>query len=529
MKLVKKQALLVTLLASAAGILAGCNGNNTSSSESEGNSETSKSSGSAEKVTIKWWNNYQVPEDKTEEESRKDSTYSEYWFATDLIKAFEEENPNIDVEMSYKGSYSEIVTATSTVLGTGDQPNIVSCYGDSVAVFRNANDESVLDMSTYAKELTSDSDFNQNYLSIEKGMYGDKLYSLPYSKSGETLVVNRSMFDLDAAGKAGEDTTAYTAPVATSTKKTYTIPENIYDLMNLARTIKADFPTMFENQKDSNGYFTATPFCWDSAENMFISALKNSDIDYTDGTKSTAATRVLFNNQKAKDLMVQIKKWNNEGLFCTQNQLPLTNKGKHQYSSSMLANGKIAMCLSSTAGARYFATDGGFKASFYHPVSWKENGKAEDAYVISQGPSLCFFDKGQESNDAAFTFYKYLTNATNSGALAAATSYFPLREKGYENTTITAAMAAATKGVDATASSSDKTTAYTGSVLTLNKAYTSKNNYFLSPVFSESSATRTAVGNLVTEVLDNKDAQTDDQIKAAVDTAFANAWKAIMA
>ncbi len=511
MKLVKKQAVLVTLLASMASILAGCNKDN--------------------RIHVAWWNNYQVPTNMTEEESRKKSTYTEYWFATDLIKAFEEENPTIKIDMSYKGSYSEIVTLTSTALATGDQPNIVSCYGDSVAVFRNASEDAVLDMSEYAKELTSDSDFNQNYLSIEKGMYGDKFYSLPYSKSGEVLVVNKSMFDLEGAGKAGDDTTAYTAPVATDTKKTYTIPENIYDLMDLARAIKADFPTMFKNQKDDKGYFKAVPFCWDSAENMFISALKNSGIDYTDGTKGTPAECVLFNNQKAKDLMVQIKKWNNEGLFCTQSQLPITDEAHqyHAYSSNMLVAGSIAMCLSSTAGARYFATDGGFKASFYHPVSWKENGKAEDAYVISQGPSLCFFDKGQEANDAAFTFYKYLTNATNSGKLAAATSYFPLREKGYENTTIAAAVTAATKGVDASASYNDKKTAYTGGVLSLNKTYNSKSNYFLSPVFSKSSATRTAVGNLVAEVLDNQDAQTDDQIKAAVDAAFATAYNKIMA
>ncbi len=534
MKLVKKQALLLTLLASAAGILAGCSGETGSSEESV---EKITPVEPTEKVTVKWWNNYQVPSsDTTEEESRKSSTYTEYWFATDLIKAFEAAHPNITIEMSYKGSYSEIVTATSTALSTGDQPNFVSCYGDSVAVFRNANESAVLDMSGYAQNLLEDTDFNQNYLSIEKGMYGSKFYSLPYSKSGETLVVNQSMFDKVGEGKAGDDTVnskgtaVYTAPVAAASKKAYTMPENIYDLMDLARTIKTDFPETYKNQKDADGYFTAVPFCWDSAENMFISALKNSGIDYTDGTKDTAVKRVLFKNQKAKDLMVQIKKWNNEGLFCTQSQLPITNasKGYHQYSSNMLVAGSIAMCVSSTAGARYFATDGGFKASFNHPVSWKENGKAKDAYVISQGPSLCFFDKGKTANDAAFIFYQYLTNATNTGNLAAATSYFPLREKGYENTTISSAISAYST-VTADKKYSEKTTAYTGGVLSLNKTYTSNGNYFLSPVFSESSATRTAVGKLVSEVLDNKTATTEAEITAAVNTAFDNAYNKIMA
>ncbi len=538
MKLVKKQALLLTLLASAAGILAGCSGDNTSSEESV---EKITPVEPTEKVTIKWWNNYQVPTGTAEEieATKTSSTYKEYWFATELIDAFEQAHPNIDVEMSYKGSYSEIVTATSTALGTGDQPNFVSCYGDSVAVFRDASEDAVLDMTGYAQNLIEDADFNQNYLFIEKGMYGKKFYSLPYSKSGETLVVNQSMFDKVGEGKAGTDTTkttdgktvaVYTAPVAVASKKAYDMPENIYDLMDLARTIKTDFPTTFANQRDSDGYFTAVPFCWDSAENMFISALKNSGIDYTDGTKDTAAARVLFNNQKAKDLMIQIKKWNNEGLFCTQSQLPITNAAKqyHQYSSNMVVAGSIAMCVSSTAGARYFATDGGFKASFNHPVSWAKDGKANDAYVISQGPSLCFFDKGKAANDASFIFYQYLTKAENTGALAAATSYFPLREKGYENTTISSAISAYST-VTAEKKYSEKTTAYTGGVLSLNKTYTANGNYFLSPVFSESSATRTAVGKLVAEVLDNQTATTDEAIKAAVDTAFTNAYTAIMA
>ena len=542
MKLMKKRAVLLTLMATSAGLLASC-GSETKCEDRENASfidvEKITPTEPTEKVTIDWWNNYQEPDStKTDEENRNNSNYKEYYYAKDLIDAFSKEHPNIEVVQSYKGSYSDIVTATSNALATGDQPNIVSCYGDSVAVFRKANEDAVLNMTGYAKNLTEDSDFNQNYLNIEKGMYTTGYYSLPYSKSAETLVVNQSMFDLVGEGSAGATTTTvkdgvttnvYTAPVAISSKTKYNIPENIYELVDVARKIKADFPTLFANQKDSDGYFTAVPFCWDSSENMFISALQNSGIKYTDGLKTTAACRVLFKNDDAKRLMVQLKKWNNEGLFCTQNQLPITNAAnqKHQYSSNMLVAGSIAMCVSSTAGARYFATDGGFKASFNHTVSWDEDGKAKDAKVISQGPSLCFFDKGKTANDAAFIFYQYLTNAKNSGNLASKTSYFPLRNKGYEVDSIKTAMEKSETGVDASASYSDKNSAYTGDVLSLNKTYTSENAYFLSPVFEESSATRTAIGNLVTEVF-NGTASTDADIEKLVNDAFDNAYAKVL-
>lgn len=545
MKLMKKRAVILTLMASCAGLLASCGSNTLKCEDREGASfvdmEKITPVEPTKAVTIKWWNNYKVPAAGTDETtSRKDSNYREYWYAHDLIEKFQTAHPNIKVETSYQGGYSDIVTATSTALGTGDQPNIVSCYGDSVAVFRNANKDAVLNMTGYAKNLIEDSDFNQNYLNIEKGMYTTGFYSLPYSKSAETLVVNQSIFDKVGEGKAGTDTTkkdkdgndvaVYTAPVAAASKTKYTVPENIYELATLARKIKADFPTLFANQRDESGYFNAVPFCWDSAENMFISALQNSGIAYTDGLKSTAACRVLFKNDDAKKLMVQLKKWNNEGLICTQNQLPITDatKGYHQYSSNMVVAGTIAMAMSSTAGARYFATDGGFKATFHHAMSWKENGKAKDAKVISQGPSLCFFDKGKEQNDASFIFYQYLTNAENSGNLAANTSYFPLRTKGYENAAITAAVAASSKGTTEGANYAEKNSTYTGDVLSLNQTYTTQGAYFLSPVFEESSATRTAVGKLVAEVFDNQTAKTDAEIEAAVNTAFDNAYTAVL-
>lgn len=531
MKLLKKNALLLTLLATTAGLAVGCGSQNDSEGGWDKVSERDPIEPTSETIII-WWNNYQVPDNPEDESTRTGSKYREYWYAKDLIAAFETEHPNIKVETVYKGAYAAIAKEAATALSGGNQPNIVSCYGDSVATFRTAVADSVLDMAPYAVSLKNDADYNQNYLDIEKGMYDNGLYSMPYSKSAETLVVNESVFSKVGAGEAGKTVDGkYTAPVAAASKVAYSIPQNIYDVMDVARKMKADFPDLFANQKDDQGYFTAVPFCWDSAENMFISALQNSGIAYTNGAGATAVERVLFNNQDAKNLVIQLKKWNNEGLFATQNQLPITNatKGYHEYSSNMVSQGKIFMAVSSTAGARYFAMDGGYKASFNHMPSWKENGKTAEAKVISQGPSLCFFDKGEVQNDASFIFYKYLTNATNSGKLAANTSYFPLRAEGYNNDTIKAAVAANAAGITLDASYSDKCNAYTGAVLALNETYSSENNYFLSPVFEESAATRTAVGNLITTVFNDHTATTDADIKTLVDNAFKSAAASVLA
>ncbi|MCR4561826.1 MAG: extracellular solute-binding protein [Bacilli bacterium] len=528
MKLINKKGICaLTFMAACCG-LAACGGNPTSSSQA--GSQTTV-------TTVTWWNNYVVPDDPSLEENRNNSTYREYYYCADLIAAFQKENPNIKVETAYHGNYASIFNDAATALNTGDTPNIISCYADSVASLRNQAADSMLNVKDFAdKNLATDTDFIQNYLEIEEGMYGDGMYSLPYSKSSETLVINSTVFEHVGEGKAGSDIVrdgkvTYTAPTAVATKEAYAVPNNWTQLIEVARKIKADFPTLFENQRDADGYFTSIPFVWDSAENMFISLLKNADIDYTDGTGETAAKRVLFNNSDAKSLVVQLKKWNNEGLICTQNQLPITDAARqyHQYSSNMFSEGTVFMTISSTTGSRYFAADGGFKADFNHVPAWKDDVALTDAEVISQGPSLAFFDKSEAENNAALTFYKYLTNSENSANLAYNTTYFPLRASSYENEKVKSLKTAYEAGVTTASSYGDKTKAYAGACLALNSEYAENNNYFLSPVFAESAKCRTAVGKLLTTVLNDRTATTDEEITALVETSFTNAAREVLA
>lgn len=513
----------ISILAIASFLLVGCN-----RTSSEVSASDSTPTGD---VVVTWWNNYQVPDttasDYDETKSRSNSTYREYWYAKDVIAAFEEANPGIKIETTYKGSYSDIATAVKSAISAGNQPTIVSGYQDNVYTYNSM--KATYDMSSVGAELEADADFNKNYLSVEKGVYGGKYLSLPYSKSAEMLVVNQSVFDQVGAGASGTQTGTtekqdYIAPVALASKQKYSIPQNWTDLIALANQMKADYPSLFTNQKDEQGYFTAVPFVWDSAENMFISLMENSGIGYTDSTKSGSQS-FKWNCQQAKDLVIQLKKWNNEGLIATQNQLYITNaaKGYHQYSSSMMTFGKVFMCISSTAGSRYFGTESGYVASMHHVPNWAANSKAEDAKVISQGPSLTFFtNKDSKVNEAAGKFYKFLTNAENSAKLAVNTSYFPLRTSSYQSESVTSLTTKADTAITVTSSKSDKNNYYTGNALKLNSTYTSKNNYFMSDVYQYSAASRTAVGNLLNTVF-NTAATDDTAIATLVNNAFETA------
>lgn len=155
-------------------------------------------------------------------------------------------------------------------LSGGNTPNVASIYGDYVAGFMKAGATLVMDdyisNSDYGlgksvdadgniidDASTAQSDINQSYLNGEKNQYSDgKFNSMPFSKSGETLAVNQSVFDKEGAGKAGSDSAdkdgnaSYTAPTSAASKAKYSVPTNYKELIATARKMKEDYPSLFK-------------------------------------------------------------------------------------------------------------------------------------------------------------------------------------------------------------------------------------------------------------------------------------------
>lgn len=529
---------LLSVLALSAIVLTGC-GKSSGSSDNSGKGDSNVTP--TPTVNLTWWNNYKQPSDDdkkkvtdgTMTQDALELKYSEYFYAQHIIEDFEKENPGVKVAQINPGNYNAIATQINAALTTHATPNIASTYQDNVYAY-NSTPNTVLDMTPYiTSTLEKDSDFNQGYLSIEKGIYGGKYLSLPYSKSAEMLVVNKSAFDLVGAGTAGVTATStdtsshsdqkYTAPTAVADKTAYAIPKTWDEMITTARKIKHDFPSLFENQYDEQGYFKAVPICWDSGQNMAISFLTNGGDLYTDGSKEGAA-QILFNSETAKNMFVQLKKWNNEGLLCTQNQLPMDGPKYHIYGSAMFYQGQSFMNISSTAGASYFAADG-FTASINHVPSYNGSSK-----VISQGPSLVFFEHGKKANDASFKFYQALTQKDNCAKLSSIDAYFPLRASAYDTNSIKEFTDLASKPIAAdteTKTFSNKAKAYIGQAMNLNNTYSSNKEYFISDVFDHSAAARIAIGNLIDSLFNDKTLDTDEKIKAKVDELVAAAISSI--
>lgn len=504
-------------------------------------------------ITLVWWNDYQQP---TEDDPTADT--SRYDFAQSVIEAFEEAHPNITVEQRQYDSYSAIASQIRTGLNSHVIPNIASVYPDDAATFGDA----VLHAGQYfddatigfgkttdaegnvvddPKTLKSDIDFNS-----EKTSYGDDeddFLTLPYSRSSEALWINESVFELDSPGAAGHTASEdpevnggeqYIAPVAVDSKEAYEVPTTWSEMIELARQMKEDFPETFANQRDEKGWFTAVPICYDSGDNLFISLCQMMGIDYTSDTRAT------FNNEDVKKMLVQLKKWNNEGLICTADQLMMDGK-YHSYSTSMVNYGKVFMLISSTTSGMYLYADG-YKADV---VSTPTAGKADfpifdssdagEHYAMAQGPSLVLFrDNNEDVQKATFEFYKFLTNTDNSAGLAATTGYFPIRSSSNDTDAVKNIIAAAddevSENTTTAASQQAKRDTYLGRSYKLNEQYTEEGCYFAATVynteFGSSSAARTAVGTMINSLFERA-ATTDEEIEDLVDkvitTAFSSA------
>ena len=529
-----------------------------------------------DRIAVTWWNNYVAPTSGTDEDNRKNTKYNEYYFAKDVIDQFEKDHPNIRVDMVYKGKYNEIANEIKDGISTGNIPSLASGYADNTAVY--ANQGVALDVSSFIDSpkfgfgkkgnsnatyfendsadnyvedtTTAKADFSSSFLEIEKGMYkGGKLYSMPYSKSSEALYLNKDMMDKVGKGECGTTTAGkgntnltYKAPEAAATKIKYVLDTNsdgtvsFLELIDVARKAKADFPSIFNDSgrykddshdgggTDQEGYKYACPIVYDSAENLFITACEALGVPYLNANGTDAASQVLFNNADAKKVVTQLKAWYDEGLICTTNQLYYTNKSKgyHQYATQLLKNGKAIAIISSTAGARYVA-DEGFICEIQDNVSYLrsdfglEGGKTTPVKkVISQGPSISFFkNKDERVERASFEFYKALTNSTNSYKLASKTSYFPIRVSS--NNQIVEEYKEAIKKDNGTYAERQK--ANTGKMFNLNVKYNNEKVNYMTQAFTYSSASRTAVGNLMSSVLKEG---------VEVDTAFSSAYNTVV-
>ena len=400
------------------------------------------------------------------------------------IVEFNKLYPNITIEVTQVGNYDDVRDQVSTEITVGNQPNIAYCYPDHVALYNLAKAVTTLDNlidskievkradgTTEIMGLTDEqkADFIEGYYNEGK-QYGDGLmYTLPLSKSTEVLYYNKTFFDANNIA----------------------VPTTWDELEEVCAKIKAIDPK-------------SIPLGYDSEANWFITMCEQYKSPYT----SASGDHFLFDNDQNKAFIKKFNEWYQKGYLTTQTLYGGYTSGLFTATTGV----KSYMSIGSSAGATHQRPAAGADGSYPFEVGIATIPQvdASNQKVISQGPSLCIFQKSNPQEViASWLFVKYLTTTVEFQAeFGMASGYVPVLKSVGENPVYAEFIKSADGGNFVSA-------------LSAKVCLEQESAYYTSPAFNGSSTARDQVGALLTKCLpmtgSNVDAQIDQAFQDAVD------------
>ena len=472
----KKRIVALLLLVAMMVSLVACNSNTPAPTGDSGNSGNTVAT------------NFTVPEGGYDGSNVTISFYhtmgSNLTAVLDLyIEEFHKLYPNITVEYTSVGGYDDVRDQISTEITVGAQPNIAYCYPDHVALYNLAGVVTHLDNLIASQETVTLSDGTSMILGLtdeqkadfiegyyNEGMqFGDGLmYTMPLSKSTEVLYYNKTFFD----------------------ENNLTVPTTWEELEAVCAQIKAIDPN-------------SIPLGYDSESNWFITMCEQYKSPYTSAT----GDHFLFDNETNRNFIKMFREWYQKGYVTTQtiygaytSGLFVANTGVRSY-----------MSIGSSAGATHQRpaanADGSYP--FEVGIATIPQVSADNKKVISQGPSVCIFNKeNPQEVIASWLFVKFLTtNVAFQAEFSMASGYVPVLKSVANNPVYADFLASADGGNYISA-------------LSAKICLEQESAYYTSPAFNGSAQARTQVGTLLTKCLTAADG---GDVDAMIADAFQDA------
>ncbi|MBQ9098808.1 MAG: extracellular solute-binding protein [Clostridia bacterium] len=402
------------------------------------------------------------------------------------IVEFNKIYPNITINHQQVGGYDDVRDQIKTEIAVGGQPNIAYCYPDHVALYNLAKAAISMDnliaseMTVTRQDGTTETlgltqtqidDFIKGYYEEGKQFGDGKMYTLPLSKSTEVLYYNKTFFDANGI----------------------TPPTTWDEMEQVCKRIK-------EIDPDS------IPLGYDSESNWFINLCEQLNSPYTSAT----GDHFLFDNETNRNFVAKFREWYQKGYVTTQ-------EISGGYTSALFVKasteaGNSYMSIGSSAGATHQRPEkSGGSYPFEVGITTVPQMDAANPKVISQGPSLCIFNKSNPQEVlASWLFVKYLTTCVEFQAeFSMASGYVPVIKSVNNNEIYKTQFLDKADGGDNIAA------------LSIKVGLQQEAAYYTSPAFNGSSAARDQVGLLMQKCLT---AQTDDvagMIKKAFEDAVA--------
>ncbi len=331
------------------------------------------------------------------------------------IEDFQKLYPNIKVNLRLYTDYGRIYNDVITNISTNTTPNVCITYPDHIATYLTGTNavvplDELFEDEKYGlggsqvrfeapvKEEIIPQFLNECYLN---GYY----YAMPFMRSTECCYINKNYVK----------------------KLGYTIPDTltwdfIWEVADAAAARDEDGTYLLNGQK------VMIPFIYKSTDNMMIQMLKQKNAGY-----STAAGQIQIFNDTTKGLLYDIVEHVKTGAFST---FKISS-----YPANFLNAGQCVFAIDSSAGATWMGTDAPLcdisedkLVEFETVVMPIPQFDPEHPQMISQGPSLCVFNKEDPQEVlASWLFAQYLLTNEVQIAYSGTEGYVPVTSKAQES------------------------------------------------------------------------------------------------
>lgn len=426
--------------------------------------ETPSSFDESEKIEITFW-------------AKSDTNVAMSDVYRKAIADFEKLYPNITVKLKLYNDYGRIYNDVITNIPTRTTPNVCITYPDHIATYITGENvvvplDSIMSDEKYGlggSEVKFDSPTESEVTKkfLDEGKIGGIQYALPFMRSSEVCYINKTY--VEALGFTLPETLTWDFIWEVSeaaTKKEIVNGEEVYAI---------------------NGQKVMIPFIYKSTDNMMIQMLKQKLAEYT-----TDDGDILLFNDTTKDILYTVKEHTATGAFSTFK--------RSGYPANYLNAGQCIFAIDSTAGATWMGTnapncdiDESALVNFETVVMPLPQFDTENPQMISQGPSICIFNKSNTNEVlASWLFMQFLITDEIQIAYAMTEGYVPVTDKARQNEAY----------VDYLSRAGEDNSTYYDVKIAATKIVLENTEYtFITPVFNGSASVRNAAGQMIEEVL----------------------------
>lgn len=406
--------------------------------------------------------------------AKNDTNISQVQVYEKAIADFQELYPNITVNLRLYTDYSRIYNDVITNIATGTTPNVCITYPDHIATYMTGVNTVVPLDELFAdarygfggSDLKFDGPAQEEVVPefLAECMIGENHYAIPYMRSTEACYVN-----VDFVEKLG-----------------YTLPETltwdfVWEVSEKAMAQDAEGNFLLNGQK------TMIPFIYKSTDNMMIQMLRQLDAPY-----STEAGDILIFNDTTKALLEEIAVHGRSRAFST---FKISS-----YPSNFLNAGQCVFAIDSTAGASWMGSHAPLLdisedkvVEFETAVMPIPQFDPENPVMISQGPSVCVFNKSDAQEVlASWLFAQFLLTDSVQIGYAQTEGYVPVTLKTQQSEVYQDYIARMGE---------DDDLHYDVKIQASKLLMDNTENTFVTPVFNGSASLRNAAGQLIEETV----------------------------